>query len=186
MQTLCRFILKCFSWRIVGQLPDAKKYMVIVAPHTSNWDLVVALVARFAEGTKINFLAKHQLFFFPLGLVLRLFGGKPVNRLVKSNVVEQTVRLYNTEDSLKLAIAPEGTRSNVTRWKEGFYYIALQADIPIVMIGLDYASKEVRIAPSFKVSGDISTDFKKILEFFKTIKGRYPKKIPDYQPKKET
>lgn len=184
MKKFGRFILKLFGWKVVGELPPDKKYMVVVAPHTSNWDFAVGLFARFSVGVKINFLAKNQLFFFPLGLLLRILGGAPVNRSKKNNTVEQVVEIFRSRDEFKLAITPEGTRGPVTRWKEGFYHIACQAELPIVMVAPDYSTKELRIHEKFQPSGDIDTDFPKILDFFRTIKGRYPKEIPVYFPKK--
>lgn len=180
MQKLSRFLFKLIGWRIVGELPAEKKYIVIVAPHTSNWDLVICLIARFAVGVKVNFLAKNQLFFFPLGALLRALGGTSVDRSKHGNKVEQVVMLFKQADELRLGLAPEGTRSPVTRWKEGFYHIACQAGIPIVMIGPDYASKQIRIADALWPSGDINKDFPQIIAFFRTIRGRYPKEIPDH------
>lgn len=183
MGTLCRFILKLIGWKIVGALPPDKKYIVIVAPHTSNWDLVIGLLGRFAVEVKINFLAKNQLFFFPLGNLLRALGGTSVDRSKKGNKVEQIAELYKKQDELVLGLAPEGTRSVVTHWKEGFYHIATQASIPIVMIGFDYPSKEIRIHEPFWPTGDINKDFPQFVSYFRTIRGRYPKALPDFQPK---
>ncbi len=183
MQKICQFILYLLGWKIINRLPDEKKYILIVAPHTSNWDLVLGLIARFAVGVKINFLAKHQIFFFPLGNLMRALGGTPVDRSKKGNKVEQAVSLFRNSDKLVLGLAPEGTRSPVTRWKEGFYYIAVQAEIPIVMIGFDYSTKEIRIQEPFWPTGDINKEFPKIIEYFRTVKGKYPKDIPDYHPK---
>lgn len=183
MQKLSQLILKLFGWKIVGHLPDLKKYILIVAPHTSNWDAIVGLLSRFAVGVKINFLVKHQLFFFPMNILLKVVGGMPVNRSVVGNVVQQIADLYNSKEELRLAIAPEGTRGKVNRWKEGFYHIAARANVPIVMIGLDYATKELRIEKPFFASGDIASDFDTILDYFRTINGLYPKEIPDYVPK---
>ncbi|HAU3520609.1 TPA: acyltransferase, partial [Legionella pneumophila] len=109
MQKICRFIFKLIGWKIVGELPNEKKYIVIVAPHTSNWDFVICLCARFVVGVKINFLAKHQLFFFPLSYFLRAVGGTPVDRSKKGNRVEKVVELFRQRDELKLGLAPEGT-----------------------------------------------------------------------------
>ena len=180
-----RFLLRLVGWKIVGELPKDKKYVIVVAPHTSNWDFIYGLFGRFAVGVKINFLAKIQLFFFPLGLFLKAVGGVPVDRSKKNKTVDQVVELFRSHDEFVLAITPEGTRSSVNRWKEGFYHIACQAKLPIVMIGPDYSTREIRIREPFQPSGDIDTDFPKILDFFRTIKGRYPKKIPDYHSKKE-
>ncbi|CEG58470.1 lysophospholipid acyltransferase family protein [Legionella fallonii] len=183
METLCRIILKLMGWKIIGALPQDKKYIVIVAPHTSNWDLVIGLFARFAVGVKINFLAKKQLFFFPLGNLLRALGGTAVDRSKNGNKVEQIVALYKQLDELKLGLAPEGTRSSVLRWKEGFYHIAIQVAIPIVMVGFDYSTKEVRIHEPFWPTGDINQDFPQFVDYFRTIKGRYPKELPEFRPK---
>lgn len=183
MQKLGNLILKLMRWKIVGQLPDDKKYLLIVAPHTSNWDFIIGLMARFSLGIRINFIAKHQLFFFPLGNFLKAVGGESINRTKKSNTVEHTVELFRSRDEFRLAITPEGTRSPVTRWKEGFYHIATQAGVPIVMVGLDYQTKELRIEKPFWPSGDIKADFQKIIDYYRTIHGRFPKNIPDYQPK---
>jgi 1-acyl-sn-glycerol-3-phosphate acyltransferase len=183
MKIIARFILKLLGWKIVGELPQDKKYIVIVAPHTSNWDFVIGLCARFAVGVKVNFLAKNQLFFFPLGTLLRAVGGSEVDRSKHSNTVDQVVESYRQSDVLRLAITPEGTRSPVTRWKEGFYHIACKAGIFIVMIGFDYPSKEIRIQEPFWPCGDINKDFPQFLAYFRTIKGLYPKEIPEYHPK---
>lgn len=185
MLRLSQLIFKLIGWKVVGHLPDAKKYILIVAPHTSNWDFVIGLCARFVVGVKINFIAKHQLFVFPLNIFFKAVGGAPVDRSKKGNKVEQIVELFNRSEAFRLAIAPEGTRSPVRRWKEGFYHIADQAKIPIVMIGLDYPSKEVRISEPFTPGGDIQKDFSKILAYFRAIRGRYPKEIPDYHSKDE-
>jgi 1-acyl-sn-glycerol-3-phosphate acyltransferase len=183
MQTIACFLLKLFGWKIIGSLPKEKKYILIVAPHTSNWDLVIGLCARFAVGEKINFLAKKQVFFFPLGALLRAIGGTAIDRSKHENKVEQVVALYNQQQEFRLGLAPEGTRSEVSRWKEGFYHIACKADLPIAMVGLDYKDKEVRVREAFWPSKDINKDFADILTFFRTIRGKYPKVLPDYTPK---
>ena len=183
MKTLCLLILKLIGWKITRHLPNEKKYILIVAPHTSNWDLVIGLLGRFAEGVRINFFAKNQVFFFPLGSFLRAVGGTPVDRSKKGDKVHQAVELIQQSNQFILGLAPEGTRSPVKRWKEGFYHIACQAGIPIVMVGLDYASKEIRVSELFWPVGDINVDFPKIMDYFRAIKGCYPKEIPEYHPK---
>jgi 1-acyl-sn-glycerol-3-phosphate acyltransferase len=183
MKKIGRFLLKIIGWKIVGELPKDKKYMIIVAPHTSNWDFVIGLFGRFEVGVKINFLAKQQLFFFPLGNFLKAVGGFAVDRSKKGNTVAQIAELYQQRDEFVIAITPEGTRGHVTRWKEGFYHIAREAGISIVMIGLDYPTKEIRIHEPLMPSDDINKDFSKYIAFFRTISGCYPKEIPDYHPK---
>ncbi len=172
------------GWKVVGALPARDQYILIVAPHTSNWDLIIGLCARFAVDVKINFMAKHQLFFFPLGTLLTALGGIAVNRDKSASRVERTIELFKTHRQLKLALAPEGTRSPVLRWKEGFYYMACQSQVPIVMVGLDYATKEVRIQEPFWPTEDKTKDFSVILDYFRTVHGKYPKNIPDYTEKK--
>lgn len=182
MQRFGSFFLKLFGWKIVGQLPQEKKYVVVVAPHTSNWDFMVGLFARFAVGVKIHFLAKDQLFFFPLGPILKILGGAPVDRSKKNNNVDKVVELFRSRDEFKLAITPEGTRGRVTRWKAGFYYIACKAEIPLALVALDYATKEIRLREAFYPSGNIDQDFPEILNYYRSINGRYPKEIPQYVP----
>lgn len=183
MRILSNLLLKLIGWKVVGSLPDKKKYIIIVAPHTSNWDMVIGLIARFSIGAKISFLAKKQIFKFPFVHILRLIGGIPVDRSKVSNLVDQIVAHFNQVETLHLAITPEGTRKPVTRWKEGFYHIAVKAELPLVMIGFDYHCKEIKITKPFTPSGDMVKDFSHIVRYFRTIKGRYPKEIPDYRPR---
>ncbi|HRD69786.1 MAG TPA: lysophospholipid acyltransferase family protein [Legionella sp.] len=176
-------VFHLFGWTIDGKLPTEKKYILVVAPHTSNWDLIVGLGARFALGEKIHFMAKHSVFFFPLGNILRLLGGIPVDRTRKENKVEQIINLFRSKEKLAIAITPEGTRSQVSRLKEGFYYMALDAKIPLVLVGFDYKSKQVKISDAFWPTGSINSDFPQIIAYFRTINGRFPKEIPDFSPK---
>lgn len=180
MKYLCKFIFYLIGWKVIGTLPKDKKYILIVAPHTSNRDFLICLCARLIVAVKVNFLAKSQLFVFPLSYFFKALGGTPVDRSKKGNQVEKAVELYKTRDEFRLALAPEGTRGPVTRWKEGFYHIACQAKIPIVMIAPDYATREVRICEPFWPTGDIAKDFPQILDFYRTIKGYRPKEIPEY------
>lgn len=183
MKKFGNLVLKLFGWKVVGELPKEKKTILIVAPHTSNWDFPIGLLARFSTGKMINFLAKNQLFFFPLGWFLRAVGGAPVDRSKSTNSVDRVTDLFNSHDEFRLAITPEGTRGPVTRWKEGFYHIACKAKIPLTFIAIDYKSKEVRISPAFWPTGNIEQDMPLILDHFRNINGRYPKEIPVYLPK---
>jgi 1-acyl-sn-glycerol-3-phosphate acyltransferase len=178
---MSQWILSLFGWKIVGQLPATKKYVLIVAPHTSNWDLIIGLLARFAVKTRIHFLAKKEIFVFPLKQFFEAVGGTPVDRSQKANRVDQLVEVFNTHEHYILGLAPEGTRSPVSRWKFGFYHIANKANVPIVMVGMDYPSREVRIAPEFQPSGDVEADYDKMIDFFKGIQGKVPKTYPPYR-----
>ncbi len=186
MQALAKMILRWIGWKIKGQMPDKKKFVLIVAPHTSNWDTIIGLLGRYAVGIQPKFIAKKEVFFFPLGPILKAVGGIPLDRSKHHNLVEQMVELFKDKDEFILGLTPEGTRSPVKRWKTGFYHIAEKADVPIAMVGFDYPKKEIIIREPFWTTGDIEKDFEDILKFHRSIEGRYPKKIPDFnKPEKE-
>lgn len=179
-QSLCKAILKLSGWTIDGHLPEAPQYIAIVGPHTSNWDFIVGVLARGALGQKIHFLGKHQLFIPPWGWLFRAIGGTPVDRRKNNNLVDAAAQLFQQDPNFKLALAPEGTRSPVKRWKTGFYHIATKAQVPIVTVALDFAGKRVVIPEAIRVTGDIDKEMVQILDFYRTIKGRHAKAIPDY------
>ncbi|QYJ97595.1 lysophospholipid acyltransferase family protein [Shewanella alkalitolerans] len=179
-QSLCKAILKLSGWTIDGSLPAAPQYIAIVGPHTSNWDFIVGVLARGALGQKIHFLGKHQLFIPPWGWLFRAIGGTPVDRRKNNNLVDAAAQLFQQDPNFKLALAPEGTRSPVKRWKTGFYHIATKAQVPIVTVALDFAGKRVVIPEAISVTGDIDKEMAQILDFYRTIKGRHAKAIPDY------
>lgn len=179
---LCRWLLTLSGWKIVGTLPTQAKYLVIVAPHTSNWDFIIGVLARGALQTRIHFLGKHQLFIPPWGWLFRAIGGSPVDRRKNNNLVDSAVQLFATVPDYKLALAPEGTRSAVTRWKCGFYYIASQAKVPIVAVGLDFSRRNIIIRAPLQPSGDMMRDMIDIIAFYREIQGRHPKDIPDFTP----
>lgn len=173
--------MKLIGWQLSGALPTSPQYLIIVGPHTSNWDFIIGIIARGALGERIHFLGKHQLFIPPWGWLFRAMGGSPVDRRKNNNLVDGVVQLFREQANFKLALAPEGTRSPVKRWKAGFYHIACKAQVPIVCVGLDFGSKKVIINPSFAVTGEIEKDMNQIMAFYRTIVGRHPKVIPDYQ-----
>ncbi len=181
-QSVSKFILRVLGWKMVGQLPNEKKFIIIIGPHTSNWDFILGMVVRGAMGANVRFLAKHQLFNAPYGWFFRWLGGSPVYRHKDNNLVDQVVSMYENHDEFILGIAPEGTRSEIKRWKSGFYHIACKANVPIEMIGFDFKSKEVRFREPFRPTGDIDVDFPVILDYFRSIDGRHPKNIPHHLP----
>ncbi|MCL2917370.1 lysophospholipid acyltransferase family protein [Shewanella litorisediminis] len=178
----CRLLMKLTGWRFEGELPALPSYIMTVAPHTSNWDFIVGVMARGALGERIHFLGKHQLFIPPWGWFFRAIGGSPVDRRKNNNLVDAVSSLFEDDKEFKLALAPEGTRSNVNRWKTGFYHIAVKAQVPIVTVGLDFAQRKVVIAPPRATTGDMQADMNAIIAFYRRIKGRFPKQIPDYVP----
>ena len=172
-----KFWFQFFGWKLVGSKPDLKKYVVIVAPHTSNYDFFVGLAARSISGLKSNFLAKKSLFTIPLvGWIMKSFGGFPVDRARKTNLVDQVVELYGSQDEFVITITPEGTRSYSPDWKTGFYRIAIKANIPIVMVSFDFDKKIVEYLDPFSPTGDLEADLEYIKSYYRAKKGKHPEK----------
>lgn len=179
--SFCKLILKLCHWEISGQLPLTSKFIIIVAPHTSNWDFIIGVLARGALGEKINFLGKHQLFIKPWGWFFKAIGGTPVDRTKHNNLVQAAVAQFNEKKEYKLALTPEGTRSSVMRWKTGFYHIAKQAHVPIISIGFDFEKRQIIIGDCILTGDDMVQDMNNIINYFRNIKGKYPKDIPSFK-----
>ena len=177
MHWLARFILWLTGWRIVGGVPAAPKYVLIAAPHTSNWDFPVALMVCFALRLRVYWMGKASLFPPLLGAVMRWLGGIPVNRARSGNLVQATVDAYNSNQRLIVIVPPEGTRSKVTQWKTGFYHIAQGAGVPIALGYLDFRKKEAGLSRMFQPSGDIVADMVEIQAFYAGIIGKNPGKF---------
>lgn len=175
MGALSRWILKLLGWQIINDLPDDKRYMLIVAPHTSNWDFVYGVLAKSAVRLKVNFLGKDTLFKWPLGWWFRALGGIPVIRDQKLNMVEQMVVQFKQRNHMILTMSPEGTRSRLDNWKSGFYHIACGAGVPIVMATLNFADKQIKLGGRFVPTGDVTTDMDKVRDFYAGIEGKKPK-----------
>lgn len=176
VQKISRLILHLVGWRINVILPQYSSYVLIGAPHTSNWDFVIMMLLTTAEGIPIHWMGKDSLFWGPLGFVMRLLGAIPVNRDKSTNLVDQIVSRFKKNKELIIVLAPEGTRSKTSRWRSGFYYIALKANVPIVMSYADYKNKVCGIGPVINPTGDIKADFRIIRNFYTGITGRYPEK----------
>jgi len=167
--------LKLLGWRVEGEVPNLRKFVVAVAPHTSNWDFVVGIVAMFALDLRIAFLGKHTLFRWPLGALMRWMGGIPVDRASPHGVVGDSIAAFSLMDRRILAIAPEGTRRQVAHFKSGFLQIARGARVPVVLASLDYAAKCVRFGPCFAPGEDIEADRRRTEAFFATVRGKRPR-----------
>jgi 1-acyl-sn-glycerol-3-phosphate acyltransferase len=174
-QSLARWILRKISWKLDVQLPDSQKFVLVGAPHTSNWDLFYALLFQYGAGIEFHWIGKDILFRGPWAGLMRWLGGIPVVRRSRNNFVDQIVKVFDQHDKLVIAIAPEGTRRKSDYWKTGFYYIALGAKVPIALGYLDYPNKVVGIGSYFIPSGDIQSDFAIIKEFYKDKRGKFPK-----------
>jgi 1-acyl-sn-glycerol-3-phosphate acyltransferase len=171
-----RSILRLVGWRTHVVPPPASSYVLIGAPHTSNWDFVLALLLMAAEKLPIRIMGKDSLFRGPTGVMMRSLGAIPVDRSQKANLVDQIAEIFSQYDDLIVGLAPEGTRAKSTRWRTGFYYIALKANVPIVMAYLDYGNKVCGLGTSFYPTGDIQADFEIIRDFYSGIRGKYPHK----------
>ena len=171
-----RWMLSLAGWRIEGELPDSAKIMLIVVPHTSNWDFPVGLMAKFALRLECRFIAKHSLFWWPFGAFLRSIGGIAVDRTAAADVVDGAVRAFAARERLVLVITPEGTRSKVERWKSGFHRIAHAAGVPIALGVLDYSRKVVRLGPAIIPSEDYERDLARLQAHVTPTMARHPGK----------
>ena len=163
---LARFIMRLLGWRVDGKLPDLPKFVLIGAPHTSNWDFILFLGVIFRLRANVRFMGKAEVFRSPIGWFFRYCGGIPVDRKKSTGLVEQMVKASNESEKFILTIAPEGTRHQVQEWKRGFYHIAKGAGIPIVMAVVDGKHKTVRVGQIFHPTADIEADMKSIQGFF--------------------
>lgn len=174
-QQLCRFIYhRLLGWKTVVTVPFHKKCVICAAPHTSNWDLLIGKLFYGSLGRNASFMMKKEWFFFPLNLVFKAMGGIPVNRGKKNSLVDQMARRFASCSRFNLAITPEGTRKANPEWKKGFYYIALQAQVPIMLFGIDYPSKTITCTKAIMPSGDIEKDMREIKRYFMQFTGRHP------------
>ena len=171
---ISKIIFRIIGWKIIGQNYFPKKCVVIAAPHTSNWDFFIGKLYGYIIGLKANYLIKSSFFLPILSFFIRKNGGIPVHRDKNYNLVEQVVNNINKQSEFVLALSPEGTRSRVEKWKTGFYYIALEANIEIVLVGLDFGKKEIGTITSFKPSGNIEEDMIFIRNKFKHLEGKIP------------
>ncbi|NNC49470.1 MAG: acyltransferase [Flaviramulus sp.] len=181
MQWLAKFIyFKVLGWQVIGNTnfskDKIKKAVIIAVPHTSWHDFYIGILLRSVVNIKTNFVGKKELFVFPLGWFLRSVGGAPINRQSNENNVEAIAKLFEQHDEFRMTLAPEGTRKKVKEWRSGFYYIAKQAKVPIIMFTLDFQNKQNKISEPFYPTDDVEADFKYMYSFFEGVKG----KIPEY------
>ncbi|HMQ86955.1 MAG TPA: lysophospholipid acyltransferase family protein [Flavilitoribacter sp.] len=172
---LNRWLLKALGWQMeIGEWPFPPKYIVIVVPHTSNWDFPLGLMVRSALDVDIKYVGKESLFRGPLGRIFRWLGGYPVDRSKNTNFVDLVADIFNRHETFAIAIAPEGTRSKVDKLKTGFYYIARAAGVPIIMCRFDWSRKKVAFSKPFYTTDDADADFEAIYDFFRGAIGKIP------------
>jgi len=174
LRVIGRAALALLDWRVVGRFPNVAKCVIIVAPHTSNWDFVVGIATVFALGLRVHYLGKHTLFRFPLGAFVRATGGIPVDRDAAEGIVPRVVERLRSEERILLAIAPEGTRRRVEQWKSGYYRIAVGAGVPIFPVAFDYPRRSVVFMELFAPTGDHERDEAALRALFRAEMARHP------------
>lgn len=175
-EALGHAVFRLMGWRIEGQLPPLDKFVVIGAHHTSNWDFVLFIAAKFILRLNARWFGKHSIFRWPFGALMRYWGGIPIRRHLKLNTVEQAIEAFAEHRQFILVLSPEGTRRKVERWKSGFYHIAWGAGVPIVPAALDFQHRRIVIGAPFQPTGNEEADLRQLLAFYRP----YVPKNPDY------
>jgi 1-acyl-sn-glycerol-3-phosphate acyltransferase len=180
------FLLRLLGWQVVGQLPSPKKFIVLVAPHTSNWDFFVglALGLHWKAMRKTIWFGKHTIFVSVIGRLLKKLGGIPIDRSHPQRVVTQTIDAIKKRDELILALAPEGTRKWTDHWKSGFYLIALKTGLPVALAFIDYKNKRVGVGPLLQFIGQPEADWELLRQFYQKEWARYPADFSEIRPKR--
>lgn len=172
-------MLKVTGWKAVNVAPSSGSYLIIAAPHTSNWDFPLGIAMAFHLRIKVYFVAKHTLFKGVSGIIMRWLGGIPLNREASKNFVDASIEVYAKNENLVLAIAPEGTRTSVARWKTGFYHMAKGANVPIGLAYFDFATHTGGIGKMIHTSNDMAGDMQIIEDFYRPMKGKI---VENYNP----
>lgn len=174
-KSFCRWLLyKQLGWSIDVTQEHPSKYIICLAPHTSNWDFLIGQLYSVSQGMNSNFLMKKEWFFWPLGPIFRHLGGIPVFRSKHSSMTDNMAEAARRADTFRLCITPEGTRSANAEWKKGFYYIAQKAGIPILLYGIDYEKRLITCTKTILPDGDIDRQMREIKLYFKDFKGKHP------------
>ena len=180
-----RLVLRITRWSAEGSAPTEQKYVLIAAPHTSNWDLLYLLALSFHLGVKVSWLGKDTLFKGPVGSVLRSLGGVPVRRGQRSGMVESLVAEFDRAERLVIVIPAEGTRSATDHWKSGFYRVAVEAGVPVVCGYLDYRRRAGGLGRVVWPTGEIEADMAVFREFYADKHGKFPDQVGDVRLRSE-
>lgn len=173
-QGFCKWVLKKLGWTINVTEQHPEKYIICLAPHTSNWDFIMGQLYSGAAGFKCNFMMKKEWFFWPLGPIFRSMGGIPVYRAKHTSMTDAMAETAMKAKDFHLCITPEGTRKCNPEWKKGFYFIALKANLPILLYGLDYEKKLIECTRTIRPTGNLEADMQEIKQYFKDYKGKKP------------
>ena len=175
MRKFAMTILRWCGWNIDTTTPEGvKKCVIVMGPHTSNWDFIIGKLAMYSYGINTKILIKKESFVFPLGYLLKAMGGLPVDRKKNNNITDQAVKYFDESESLYMIFTPEGTRSYNPNWKKGFYYISQKAKVPIYIGYLDYEKKIGGFYGEFKPTGDVEADIESIKGVLRQFKGKHP------------
>lgn len=175
IQAISKYILRLLGWKLdLPPKPWPDKYIIIVIPHTSNWDFPLGLLVRAAMDEKIGYVGKSSLFKPPFGFLFRWLGGIPVDRSKRNKFVDAVIDKFRESESMKICIAPEGTRKRVEQLKTGFYYIAKGADVPIIFCKFDYGNKVIGASQPYHTTDDVEADFAAIYDYFRGVEGKNP------------
>ena len=176
MKAISSFVFhRLMGWKMDGAFPDVDKCVVAVVPHTSWVDFPLGVLVRSVLGIQINYVGKKSLFRPPFGWFFRWMGGAPVDRGKRKDTVKAVAEIFHEREVFRLALAPEGTRKKVEQWKTGYYYIALEAGVPIVLVAFDYGTKTVRFSEPRMPTGDYASDYASYRSFFKGVVGKVPR-----------
>jgi 1-acyl-sn-glycerol-3-phosphate acyltransferase len=179
----CKGLLRAFGWTIHVDDPGSDRYVLIVAPHTSNWDWVVGILAAQAIRLQAHWIGKHTMFRRPFGWLFRALGGIPVDRGRRGELIPQVVRHFEESPHFKLGLAPEGTRSGTDHWKSGFHHIARAAGVPIVMGWLDYPSRRIGMGGAFDPDDSLEHTFERVRRFYAPYRGHHAEKASRIRPR---
>ena len=182
---LARLITRLIGWDFSGEIPDGKKFILLGAPHTSNWDFIFMLLTSWTFRLKVSFMGKDSLFWGPLGWVMRGLGGIPIDRSSSKGVVDQMVARLNESEALVVVVTPGGTRGYSDHWKSGFYWIAYKAHVPILCAYINFPEKKVHIGLSLIPSGNLREDMDRIRSFYEKGQGLYPNQAADIRLRDE-
>ncbi|MCI7379410.1 MAG: 1-acyl-sn-glycerol-3-phosphate acyltransferase [Bacteroidales bacterium] len=176
-KSLCRLIFRKMGWQVEMTVPYRDKCIICVAPHTSNWDFIIAELYYHSIGRTAGFLMKKEWFFWPMGVLFRSMGGIPVERSRHVSLTDRVAEAAIKAERFELAVTPEGTRSLATKWKRGFYFIALKAGLPIQLYAIDYKRKRIVCTQELVPSGDVEADMRLIMDYYRPYEGKYPGKF---------
>ena len=176
-KSLCRLIFRKMGWQVEMTVPYRDKCIICVAPHTSNWDFIIAELYYHSIGRTAGFLMKKEWFFWPMGVLFRSMGGIPVERSRHVSLTDRVAEAAIKAERFELAVTPEGTRSLARKWKRGFYFIALKAGLPIQLYAIDYKNKRIVCTKELVPSGDVEADMRLIMDYYRPYEGKYPGKF---------